>query len=145
MSLNCCHVLHRTDSDQDLSKRLISHDDKPSTPKNISSLFSHKILAERNWSGKLMASPRDKKVKSMVGGATPKKFKAHHRRYGSTGALSYGEQGKQHASRSTLTNLLPQAAVAGQQDSRTSATHNTQSSPPRLLASQHSPLFRAIL
>uniref|UniRef100_A0A803L604 Uncharacterized protein n=1 Tax=Chenopodium quinoa TaxID=63459 RepID=A0A803L604_CHEQI len=93
MSLNCCHVLHRTDSDQDLSKRLISHDDKSSTPKNISSLFSHKILAERSWSGKLMASPREKKVKSMVGGATPKKFKAHHRRYGSTGALSYGGEG----------------------------------------------------
>ncbi|XP_010677237.2 uncharacterized protein LOC104892911 [Beta vulgaris subsp. vulgaris] len=91
MSLNCCHVLQRTDSDFDMNKRfIVDDDDKSSTNKNLSSILRHKMLAERSWSGNLMPPCYDK-VKPTNNGANPKKLKMHHRRHGSTGAVPFSD------------------------------------------------------
>ncbi|KNA16437.1 hypothetical protein SOVF_089080 [Spinacia oleracea] len=96
MSLNCCHVLHRTDSDLDIKQRFITHDDKSNSIKSKSKL-RRKLSAERSWSGKHnKPSPYDLKVKPPPAAAVDngkKLKKALSRRCGSAGALPYGGGG----------------------------------------------------
>ncbi|CAO2837981.1 unnamed protein product [Amaranthus hypochondriacus] len=88
MSLNCCHVLQRTDSEVDVSKRSCIHEnEKPITPKNIPSLFRRKFLAERSWSGNLIPG---KGTGTGTHVASPKNMKVHNlRRYDSMDEASY--------------------------------------------------------
>lgn len=81
MSLNCCQVLPKTNSNNSnmMNNKIINNnhninDTKSKTPKNLPSMIRRKFQTERTWSGNIFPSPCDKSKSTRVNDASIETF-----------------------------------------------------------------------